>query len=290
MASRSVSRTGVSRAASRAGLGGQRQREVDPPHRGCRSAVHDPRGDIEVHGPASKRHRSSIQLRDGREVTDHVSCLPVTLQERGWWQVSGLAWSGRGRVARVDVSTDAGRSWAPAELQEPVLPKCHRRFRYLWQWHGAETVLMSRATDETGYVQPTLAELRKVRAWAVRTPSTTSGRGGCAATGPWSWNWRNDATLRHAPGFGRCRRPGVAKRSAWYAMRRSSRAVRVRPTCHRRRDHGLGHRRAAGCERAPAGAGHGSRRCLDLRAALRCLSWRDRARGARGAASGSRTT
>ena len=89
--------------------------------------------------------------------------FPVTLPERGWWEIGGLAWSGRGRVTRVEVSTDAGRSWAPAELQGPVLPKCHTRFRFLWHWEGAETVLMSRATDETGYVQPTLAELRKVR-------------------------------------------------------------------------------------------------------------------------------
>ena len=89
--------------------------------------------------------------------------FPVTLPERGWWEISGLAWSGRGRVTRVDVSTDAGQSWVPAELQGPVLSKCHTRFRFLWRWDGAETVLMSRATDETGYMQPTLAELRKVR-------------------------------------------------------------------------------------------------------------------------------
>jgi sulfane dehydrogenase subunit SoxC len=109
---------------------------------------------------------------------------PVTLPERGWWEVSGLAWSGRGRVARVDVSTDGGKTWAPAELQEPVLPKCHTRFRFLWRWDGAETLLMSRATDETGYVQPTLTELRRarglgtayhfnnVRAWRVRRDGT----------------------------------------------------------------------------------------------------------------------
>lgn len=109
---------------------------------------------------------------------------PVTLSEHGWWEVSGLAWSGRGRITRVDVSTDAGATWAPAELQDPVLPKCHTRFRFLWQWAGTDALLMSRATDETGYVQPTLAELRKVRglgttyhfnhvrAWRVRRDGT----------------------------------------------------------------------------------------------------------------------
>ncbi len=88
---------------------------------------------------------------------------PVTLTGPGFWEVTGLAWSGRGRVTRVDVSADGGISWAPAELQEPVLPKCHTRFHFLWSWDGREALLMSRATDETGYVQPTLAALRRVR-------------------------------------------------------------------------------------------------------------------------------
>lgn len=88
---------------------------------------------------------------------------PYALPERGWWEIRGLAWSGRGRITRVDVSTDGGRGWRPAELQEPVLPKCTTRFRSLFQWDGRETVLLSRAVDETGYVQPTLQELLRVR-------------------------------------------------------------------------------------------------------------------------------
>jgi sulfane dehydrogenase subunit SoxC len=88
---------------------------------------------------------------------------PVILPGRGWWEISGIAWSGRGRVTRVDVSTDGGRRWAPAELQQPILPKCHTRFRYLWHWDGGPAMLMSRAVDETGNVQPTLDELRKAR-------------------------------------------------------------------------------------------------------------------------------
>ncbi|MBI2401771.1 MAG: sulfite dehydrogenase [Gemmatimonadetes bacterium] len=81
----------------------------------------------------------------------------------GWWEITGLAWSGRGRIRRVDVSTDGGRTWREAGLQDPVLPKCHTRFRHVWRWGGEEALLMSRAVDETGYVQPTLAALRKVR-------------------------------------------------------------------------------------------------------------------------------
>jgi sulfane dehydrogenase subunit SoxC len=88
---------------------------------------------------------------------------PRVLPDRGFWEVTGIAWSGRGRVSSVDVSVDGGRTWRPAELQEPVLPKCHTRFRYAWSWDGKEALLMSRATDETGYVQPTLEELRAVR-------------------------------------------------------------------------------------------------------------------------------
>ena len=81
----------------------------------------------------------------------------------GWRPVSGLAWSGRGRITRVDVSTDGGRSWHEAALQSPVLSKAHVRFTHMWEWDGRETVLLSRATDETGYVQPTRTALIKVR-------------------------------------------------------------------------------------------------------------------------------
>jgi sulfane dehydrogenase subunit SoxC len=88
---------------------------------------------------------------------------PDKLEGHGWREVRGLAWSGRGRITRVEVSTDGGKTWQNATLDEPVLPKCHTRFRLPWQWNGGDAVLMSRATDETGYVQPTTAELLKVR-------------------------------------------------------------------------------------------------------------------------------
>lgn len=88
---------------------------------------------------------------------------PVTLPGAGWWDITGIAWSGRGRITRVDISTDGGTHWTQAELQGPVLPQCHTRFRYLWNWDGKESLIMSRAVDETGYAQPTLAQLRAVR-------------------------------------------------------------------------------------------------------------------------------
>ena len=83
--------------------------------------------------------------------------------EKGWMEIRGLAWSGRGKIYRVEVSTDSGKTWHTARLQEPVLDKAHTVFRYLWHWNGHETAIMSRATDETGYVQPTLKALLDAR-------------------------------------------------------------------------------------------------------------------------------
>ena len=70
------------------------------------------------------------------------------------------------------MSTDGGTTWAPAKLQEPVLPKAHTRFRHLWNWTGGEAVIMSRAVDETGYVQPT--QRRVDRAARASAPSATT--------------------------------------------------------------------------------------------------------------------
>jgi sulfane dehydrogenase subunit SoxC len=81
----------------------------------------------------------------------------------GFWEITGLAWSGRGRIARVDVSTDGGQTWTQATLQEPVLPISLTRFRFPWTWDGQPARLQSRAVDETGYVQPTLAQLVEAR-------------------------------------------------------------------------------------------------------------------------------
>ncbi|WP_449046117.1 sulfite dehydrogenase [Paracoccus versutus] len=87
----------------------------------------------------------------------------MQLPRPGFYEITGLAWSGRGRIAEVEVSADGGKTWAKAALQEPVLDKCHTRFRLPWVWDGAEAVLQSRCTDETGYRQPTLAELVQAR-------------------------------------------------------------------------------------------------------------------------------
>ena len=85
------------------------------------------------------------------------------LKGHGYHEIRGLAWSGRGRVTRVEVTTDNGASWRDAELISPALPLCHVRFRLPWHWHGEATAIASRCTDETGYVQPTRAALRALR-------------------------------------------------------------------------------------------------------------------------------
>jgi sulfane dehydrogenase subunit SoxC len=88
----------------------------------------------------------------------------LRLGAAGVYQVSGIAWSGGGRIRRVEVSADGGGSWADAALDEHVLPKCLTRFRSPWRWNGGPAVLMSRAIDESGSVQPTRAAVLEGRA------------------------------------------------------------------------------------------------------------------------------
>jgi sulfane dehydrogenase subunit SoxC len=83
----------------------------------------------------------------------------MTMRGPGLYQLSGIAWSGAGRIRRVEVSADGGASWTEAALSESVLPKALTRFRLPWRWNGGSAVLMSRAIDETGAVQPTRAAL-----------------------------------------------------------------------------------------------------------------------------------
>jgi sulfane dehydrogenase subunit SoxC len=85
------------------------------------------------------------------------------LSASGFQEISGIAWSGHGKIRRVDVSVDDGKSWQEAQLQEPVLTRALSRFRLPWHWDGQPSVIQSRAIDETGYGQPTIAELLSVR-------------------------------------------------------------------------------------------------------------------------------
>jgi sulfane dehydrogenase subunit SoxC len=108
------------------------------------------------------RHRQYTSLQECKSVVTTPSGGQVLL-DRGYYAISGLAWSGRGRIRKVDVSVDGGRSWRPARLETPVLSKCLTRFNLDWTWDGKPALVLSRATDETGYVQPTYRQLRAVR-------------------------------------------------------------------------------------------------------------------------------
>jgi sulfane dehydrogenase subunit SoxC len=81
----------------------------------------------------------------------------------GWLEIRGIAWSGRGRIERAELSTDGGRTWNAARLQQPVLSMAHTRFTFPWRWDGQPAEVLSRAIDDTGYVQPTQRELIDAR-------------------------------------------------------------------------------------------------------------------------------
>jgi sulfane dehydrogenase subunit SoxC len=100
-------------------------------------------------------------VMDARSIITYPA-YPQQVQ-KGYIEIRGIAWSGRGKVQAVEVSTDAAKSWHTAKLQEPVLDKAHTAFRYLWNWNGETTEIMSRAIDETGYVQPTMKQLVAAR-------------------------------------------------------------------------------------------------------------------------------
>jgi sulfane dehydrogenase subunit SoxC len=107
----------------------------------------------------------SLLLPDGRAEQFHLEFGPksvilkpspgLTMKGAGHYEISGLAWTGGGKVRKVEVSADGGRSWAQAALTGPVLSKAATRFRMPWRWDGSPATLLSRATDQTGAVQPT---------------------------------------------------------------------------------------------------------------------------------------
>jgi sulfane dehydrogenase subunit SoxC len=107
-------------------------------------------------------HRQYTSIQECKSVVTTPSGGQVLL-DKGFYNITGLAWSGRGKVRKVDVSVDGGRNWRSARLESPVLSKCLTRFNLDWVWDGKPALLQSRATDDTGYVQPTYRQLRAVR-------------------------------------------------------------------------------------------------------------------------------
>ncbi|MGJ4925532.1 sulfite dehydrogenase [Bradyrhizobium sp. HKCCYLS2038] len=114
--------------------------------------------------PDGKARRFTWSM-DAKSVITSPSPQAPIKHGKGFTIVSGLAWSGSGKVKRVDVSLDGGRNWWPARIDGPVLDKALTRFYYEFDWNGEPLLLQSRVQDETGYVQPSKAELRKVRGY-----------------------------------------------------------------------------------------------------------------------------
>ena len=138
----------------------------------------------------------SLLLPDGRAEEFHLEYGPksvilkpspgLTLKGAGLYEISGLAWSGGGKVRKVEASVNGGKTWAPAALDGPVLSKAATRFRLPWNWDGAAAVILSRAVDETGAVQPPRAawlakyapgqgyHYNAIQSWAVAANGTVT--------------------------------------------------------------------------------------------------------------------
>lgn len=107
-------------------------------------------------------HRQYTSIQECKSVITSPSGGQQLLS-KGMFNITGLAWSGRGKIKKVDVSADGGRNWRSAKLEGPIQNKALTRFNIDWIWDGVEAILQSRAVDETGYVQPGIEQLRKVR-------------------------------------------------------------------------------------------------------------------------------
>ena len=119
------------------------------------------------------------------------------LSASGFYEIVGLAWSGGGAIRRVEISTDGGRTWKDAQIQEPVHRKAHTLFRYPWRWDGKEAVLQSRCTDELGQTQPTLAEFSKL--WGVKPQYFKTTNNYINHFNPiWPWGIKTDGSIYNA--------------------------------------------------------------------------------------------
>ncbi len=115
------------------------------------------------------------------------------LPGRGFYEVSGLAWSGGGAVARVEVTTDGGRSWVDAEIRGTAHPMAHTRFTFNWEWDGQECELQSRCTDVLGSVQPSRAQA--IEYWTQRgQPARVKGQDNSIQP----WRVESDGSVHNA--------------------------------------------------------------------------------------------
>jgi hypothetical protein len=118
-----------------------------------RSALDDALGNGSVHAAPGERKGHAIPTQDGDEFRHHIA-LGNDGDTPRLHRITGLAWSGHGKVAKVEISTDEGKTWKQAQLSQPVLPKAQTRFQMDWVWDGKPTKFVSRSTDKKGNIQP----------------------------------------------------------------------------------------------------------------------------------------
>jgi sulfane dehydrogenase subunit SoxC len=121
----------------------------------------------------------------------------LALKGPGHYEISGIAYSGNGRIAKVMVSADGGKSWAEAALQGPVNPKAFTRFRMPWRWDGQPVVLQSRAWDEAGNVQPTRAEFVAARGQTEKPVASPLAFPNQHYNSITSWGIDNAGSIKH---------------------------------------------------------------------------------------------
>ena len=119
-------------------------------------------------------HRQYTSTQKCKSVVTTPSGGQVLL-DKGLYSISGLAWSGRGKVAKVRVSVDSGRHWRLARLQTPVMSKCLPRINLDWVWDGRSAIVQSRATDDTAYVQHSYLQLHAARGRLTTTTRSSPG-------------------------------------------------------------------------------------------------------------------
>jgi sulfane dehydrogenase subunit SoxC len=118
------------------------------------------------------------------------------LPGKGFYEISGLAWSGGGAIKLVEVSTNGGKTWSKAEFKGTPQRMAHTRFGFMWNWDGSETEIMSRCTDEIGQAQPTRAQLAKY--WNKPYDATFSVPGLDNSVQPWRIASDGSVTNGHA--------------------------------------------------------------------------------------------
>src|SRR5262249_41289912 len=196
-----------------------------------------------------------------------------SLKEPGYYEISGIAYSGNGRISKVLVSADGGKRWAQAALQEPVLPKAFTRFRAPWRWDGQPAVLQSRAWDESGAVQPLRPEFVAARGQTSKPVTNPLGFPNQHYNSITSWGVDSSGGIKHVYAYRAVSPPACIRVRRGHGRRRNA---RPRQADQRGRYHRLEHRCPAGRHRLAARQRYVDAGCSGLLAEMRDLPWRER--------------